>query len=605
MTAAATVRKSTTFATILPLAIFSAFFASYWFAFGDAWNMHPCDAHRLHWQTVVSEKRAELAAKIPQEWLLSQRVIDHARSRRSIAGDFLDSLLDSHTRDITTREPTEIVREIASGNLSSVEVVTAFCKRASYIHQISPAFLEIGFDLALSRAKELDEYFNTHGQTVGPLHGLPITLKDHFHIKGLETSFGYVGWIGTFEGTKGTGKEKNVESELIRQLVSVGAVPIAKTTLMVSTWAPENNNNILGYSWNPYNQELSTGGSSGGEALVQALRGSAVGFGTDSGGSVSMPSSYHGIYSVKPSPGRLSFKDAAGSGLGNLAITAVVGIMGPSIRTLRLVFKSLMETRPWEHDSSVLPIPWRSDQELSPDAILSFGFMESDGIVAPHPPIARALEIAYSAVKNKGHQLIAWKPPSHAANAMHGPLARGDGCPDVYSAFKSSDEPIVPQLSHLFPDGNLKKPISLPDYQKITQEMMSFRNQYREYWTSTSRITKNGRPVDAVILPVSPYAGFKPGKFDYSAYTSIVNILGYTSAVVQVTFGDKCVDVVQDDYKPLGERDKLNMDTYDADTSDGVPAAIQILGRDLEEEKIFSIAQIVADAIEEYQAKQA
>ncbi|TQW01895.1 general amidase GmdA [Cordyceps javanica] len=113
-------------------------------------------------------------------------------------------------------------------------------------------------DAALARAKELDEYFSAHGQTVDALHGLPITLKDHFHIKGLETSFGYVGWIGTFEGIKGTGKEKNVESELIRQLVSLGAVPIAKTTLMVSTWAPENNNNILGYLWNPYNQELST-----------------------------------------------------------------------------------------------------------------------------------------------------------------------------------------------------------------------------------------------------------------------------------------------------------------------------------------------------------
>ncbi|PMB68511.1 Acetamidase [Beauveria bassiana] len=579
MTAAATVQKSTTFAAILPLAIFSAFLASYWFAFGNPWNMHPCDAHQPHWQTVVSEKRAELAAKIPQEWLLSQRVIGHARSRRSIAGDSLDSLLDSHTIDITTREPTEIVREIASGNLSSVDVVTAFCKRASYIHQISPAFLEIGFDLALSRAKELDEYFITHGQTVGPLHGLPITLKDHFHIKGLETSFGYVGWIGTFEGIKGTDKEKNVDSELIRQLVSVGAVPIAKTTLMVSTWAPENNNNILGYSWNPYNQELSTGGSSGGEALVQALRGSAVGFGSDSGGSVSMPSSYNGIYSIKSSPGRLSFKDAAGSGLGNLAITAVVGIMGPSISTLHLVFKSLMETRPWEHDSSVLLIPWRSDQEVSPDDILNFGFMEHDGIVAPHPPIARALEIASNAVKNKGHQLIAWNPPSHAANAMH--------------------------LSHLFPDGILKKPISLPEYENITLEMIGFRNRYREYWASTSRTTKNGRPVDAVILSVSPYAGFKPGKFDYSAYTSIVNILGYSSAVVQVTFGDKNVDVVQDDYKPLGERDKLNMDTYDADASDGVPAAIQILGRDLEEEKTLSIAQIVTDAIKDYQAKQA
>ncbi|OAA75916.1 Amidase [Akanthomyces lecanii RCEF 1005] len=365
-------------------------------------------------------------------------------------------------------------------------------------------------------------------------HCIRITLKDHFHIKGLETSFGYVEWIGTFQGKKGTGKEKNIESELIRQLISVGAVPIAKTTLMVSTWAPENDNNILGYSWNPYNQELSTGGSSGGEALVQALRGSAVGFGSDSGGSVSMPSSYNGIYSVKPSPGRLSFKDAAGSGLGNLAITALVGVMGPSISALRLVFKSLMETRPWEHDPSFLPIPWRNDQEVPPDAILSFGFMENDGIVAPHPPIARALEITSSAVNNKGHQLIAWDPPSHAADSIH--------------------------LSHLFPDGSPKKSIPLSDYENLTLEMIGFRNQYREYWASTSSHTKNSRAVDAVILPVSPYAGFKPGKFDYSD---------------------------------------------DADASDGVPAAIQILGRDLEEEKILSIAQIVADAIKEYQAKQA
>ncbi|KAM3503978.1 hypothetical protein MY10362_003846 [Beauveria mimosiformis] len=529
MTAAATVQKFT-FAAILPLAILSAVLASYWFAFGYAWNMHSSDAHQPLWKTVVSEKKAELAAKIPQEWLLSQRVIDYARSRRSIVGDFLDSLLDSDTRDITTREPTEI----------------------------SPAFLEIGFDLALSRAKELDEYFNAHGQTVGPLHGLPITLKDHFHIKGLETSFGYVGWIDTFEGIKGTGKEKNVESELIRQLVSVGAVPIAKTTLMSCQLEAHP-----------------------GAKLSSKHSGSAVGFGSDSGGSVSMPSSYNGIYSVKPSPGRLSFKDAAGSGLGNLAINAVVGIMGPSIGTLRLVFKSLMETRPWEHDPSVLPIPWRSDQEVSPDAILNFGFMEHDGI------------------------LIAWNPPSHAANAMHGLLARGDGCLDVFSAFKSSDEPIVPQLSHLFPNGNLKKPISLPEYENTTLEMIGFRNRYREYWASTSRTTKNGRPVDAVILPVSPYAGFKPGKFDYSSYTSIVNILGYSSAVVQVTFGDKNIDVVKDDYKPHGERDRLNMDTYDAHASDGVPAAIQILGRDLEEEKILSIAQIVADAIKDHQAKQA
>ena len=63
---------------------------------------------------------------------------------------------------------------------------------------------------------------------MGPLHGLPVTLKDQFHIKGRETTMGYVGWIGTFEGTKDGERKGQVESELVRELVQLGAVPIAK-----------------------------------------------------------------------------------------------------------------------------------------------------------------------------------------------------------------------------------------------------------------------------------------------------------------------------------------------------------------------------------------
>lgn len=61
-------------------------------------------------------------------------------------------------------------------------------------------------------------------------------MKDQFHVKGMETSMAYIGWIGTFEGRKGTGKEKVFESELVRELHSLGAIPIAKTTLVQSLW---------------------------------------------------------------------------------------------------------------------------------------------------------------------------------------------------------------------------------------------------------------------------------------------------------------------------------------------------------------------------------
>jgi amidase len=82
--------------------------------------------------------------------------------------------------------------------------------------------LEINFDAALARARELDDFFSAHDKPVGPLHGLPVSLKDQFHIKGLDTSMGYVGWIG---------KERPVESELIRELVELGAIPIAKVMI--------------------------------------------------------------------------------------------------------------------------------------------------------------------------------------------------------------------------------------------------------------------------------------------------------------------------------------------------------------------------------------
>jgi amidase len=90
---------------------------------------------------------------------------------------------------------------------------------------------EIFFEEALLLAAEQDEYYDRTGQTVGPLHGLPISLKDQFHVKYAETTMGYIGWIGTFEGQKDTDKEFNVESQLVEELRALGAIFYCKVLL--------------------------------------------------------------------------------------------------------------------------------------------------------------------------------------------------------------------------------------------------------------------------------------------------------------------------------------------------------------------------------------
>lgn len=83
----------------------------------------------------------------------------------------------------------------------------------------------------MQRAKELDEYYKIHGSTMGPLHGLPISLKDQYHVKGTDTTMGYVGWIGNYEGDKNPEKVHEVESQIIEELLSMGAILYCKVIL--------------------------------------------------------------------------------------------------------------------------------------------------------------------------------------------------------------------------------------------------------------------------------------------------------------------------------------------------------------------------------------
>jgi len=112
--------------------------------------------------------------------------------------------------------------------------------------------------------------------------------------------------------------------------------------------------------------------------------------------------------------------------------------------------------------------------------------------------------------------MVRWEPPSNReSQEIHGPIARGDGCTDVWKDLQLSGEPEVFEIHGLFEADGPREPMSLPKYQDVVVRMKKYRNTYQEYWMSTAEKTGSGKPVDAFITPVTVSAGLLPDKFFY------------------------------------------------------------------------------------------
>lgn len=230
---------------------------------------------------------------------------------------------------------------------------------------------------------------------------------------------GYVGWIGSNLGISDPEDSHKVESQIVTELLSLGAVLFCKTSVPQTLLFGETKNNLIGQTLNPRNQNLSCGGSSGGEAALMALSGSSLGIGTDIGGSVRIPAGFCGVFSIKPTPERISYHKVANTNPGQNTYRSAVGFLGTSLDALELLLKSVLSTNPWERDPAVVPIPFRqgvidsymSRVDLQGHAkstaqALKIGVLWSDGIVGPHPPILRGLRMVHDALKSSGHKVL-------------------------------------------------------------------------------------------------------------------------------------------------------------------------------------------------------
>lgn len=549
------------------------------------------------WEQLAAKKRLSTYNRIPHDWIVPSSTLAEAKGRRDITGPFIDKLLAEEERAITVYPAAMLVELIADSSYTALEVTRAFCKRAAIAHQLNNCLHEIFFDDALKRAKELDEYLGKTGKVVGPLHGLPVSLKDQFHVKNVETTMGYVGWIGSFEGQKGTGQELNVESQLVSELRALGAVLYCKTSLPQTLLVGETINNVIGRTMNPVNQLLSCGGSSGGEGALQALRGSSVGVGTDIGGSVRIPAAFCGIYAIKPSFGRFSYNNVANSCPGQTIMPSTIGFLATSLLSLQLIMTALLSTKPWLKDPDVVELPWRSANTTIAEKRLCFAIFPNDGKVKPHPPIARSLQIVVNAIEKAGHEVVVWEPPSHVeAWEIHASFILADGGANVWEQLELSQEPLIPELHEIF-DDKPHEPASLFEYQDNALKRRHYLTKYMEYWNSTADKSGTGRTVDAVILPVAPHAAVLPGEYFHYGYSDFIDLLDYTSIVIPVTRADKNLDPFDKSYQPMNDIDDKNWKAYNPEIYDGAPVGLQLMGRRFDEERMIGIASLVVDAM--------
>ncbi|EHK16245.1 uncharacterized protein TRIVIDRAFT_232505 [Trichoderma virens Gv29-8] len=527
------------------------------------------------WEELSAKKRSELQASIPKEWRIPENLMppdsqDDVTGWPEASGWFTEEELA-----ITSLTAEELLSKLATGALKSLDVTQAFCKRAAAAHQLTNCLSEIFFDRAIAMARARDEYFAETGKPMGPLHGLPISLKDNINVQNVDSTVGMAVHVGD---------PAKADATLAEILAEAGAVFYVKTNVPTAMMIAETVNNVFGRTLNPRNRRTTSGGSSGGESALIVMKGSPVGVGSDIGGSLRIPAACTGIFTLRPSSGRFPVRNCRSGMPGQEAVASVNGPLAPTLEGVKLYSKAVINAQPWLRDPKCVPIPWR-DAELP--SKLRIGVMWHDGMVQPTAPVARALKHTVSRLKAAGHEIVEW---DHADQAEGYLLMQrmfvADGGMTIKSQLEPTGEPLRTEMA---PYG-VARELSTAEMWKLHLERTDFQNRHLDRW--------NKAGLDALLLPTIPFNTVKSGTFKHVGYTGVYNVLDYSAVSFPTGLDvDGSIDVRREDYTPLSDECKDIHETYDADLMHGLPISLQLVARRLEEEKVLAMTGRVLEAL--------
>jgi amidase len=291
-------------------------------------------------------------------------------------------------RDVIGAPAGWLARAIREKKVSSVEVVRAHLE---HIHTVNPRLNAVVFATAesgLKEARSADRH-NRRTDVLGPLHGVPFTVKDIFNTAGLPTTAGLRIMRTNIPDHDATA---------VARMRRAGAILIGKTNCPPGGAGVESWKSMRGGTRNPYDISRTPGGSSSGEAAIIAAGGSPLGLGSDSGGSVRMPAAYCGIAALKPTAGLIPVTGAYGLPGGLTDMRSQVGPMARYVSDLALTLPVLVG--PDGVDSGVVPVPLPKRSPGLPG--LKVAWYADDGMARPTKEVAATVRAAARALAEQG-----------------------------------------------------------------------------------------------------------------------------------------------------------------------------------------------------------
>jgi Asp-tRNA(Asn)/Glu-tRNA(Gln) amidotransferase A subunit family amidase len=441
--------------------------------------------------------------------------------------------------------------QIRKKKISPVELLEAHLAQIEKLNTKLNAFVQVDAERARRAARQA-EVAVTRKKRLGPLHGVPVSIKSSISVAGLRCEAG---------SRLRAGFVAREDAPLVARLKKAGAIILGTTNTPELLMAWETDNLLYGRTNSPWDLDRTPGGSSGGEAAAVATGMSAAGVGSDGGGSIRVPAHFSGVCGLKPTPGRIPSTGHYPASAGPFALLGVAGPMARTIADLKVLFEAMQGPDDGDTCAAPAPLRWPDEGEVKK---LCIGYFEDDARTPVTPETRAAVRAAAKALRSAGFRVQHFQPEGlDEARELWRKLFVVAGGMLLRPMFQGRESDLSPILRQ-FLEWSAREPA-------LTAQTL-LDTWIRRDAARAKFFAQMGRyPI--LLCPVAAIPAFRHGErvwlvegktvqyLDAWSYTAFFNLLGNPAAVV-----------------PLSH------------SAEGLPIGVQIVGRPWQEEQVLSVA---------------